>query len=168
AGFTKVSGDLQAVAIGATNLLFTIIAMSVIDRLGRKKLLLTGAVGTGVCLGGVALIFATRSNEGMLLWLLVAFIAFFAFSQGAVIWVYLSEVFPNVVRAKGQSLGSFTHWIMNFGISLVFPVLAAWSGAVPFGFFSAMMLVQFFVVWRFYPETSGVTLEEMQKKLETV
>jgi sugar porter (SP) family MFS transporter len=168
AGFTKVSADLQAVGIGATNLLFTLIAMSVIDRLGRKKLLLTGAVGTGVCLAGVALIFATRSNEGMLLWLLVAFIAFFAFSQGAVIWVYLSEVFPNVVRAKGQSLGSFTHWIMNAMISAVFPVLAARSGAIPFGFFAAMMVVQVLVVWRFYPETAGVTLEEMQKRLETV
>jgi sugar porter (SP) family MFS transporter len=166
AGFNKVSGDLQAVAIGATNLLFTIIAMSVIDRLGRKKLLLTGAAGTGICLAGVAAIFATGQNEEMLLWLLVAFIAFFAFSQGAVIWVYLSEVFPNVVRAKGQSLGSFTHWIMNFAISLVFPVLAAKSGAIPFGFFAAMMGVQVLVVWRFYPETSGITLEEMQKRME--
>ena len=165
AGFTKVSGDLQAVAIGATNLLFTIIAMSVIDRLGRKKLLLTGAVGTALCLAGVSAIFASGRNQGMLLWLLVGFIALFAFSQGAVIWVYLSEVFPNVVRAKGQSLGSFTHWIMNFGISLVFPVLAAWSRAIPFGFFSAMMVAQVLVVWRFYPETAGVTLEEMQKKL---
>jgi sugar porter (SP) family MFS transporter len=166
AGFNKVSGDLQAVAIGATNLLFTVIAMSVIDRLGRKKLLVTGALGTGVCLAGVAAIFATGQREEMLLWLLVAFIAFFAFSQGAVIWVYLSEVFPNVVRAKGQSLGSFTHWIMNFAISLTFPVLAAKSGAIPFGFFAAMMAVQVFVVWRFYPETSGITLEEMQKRME--
>jgi sugar porter (SP) family MFS transporter len=166
AGFSKVSGDLQSVAIGATNLLFTIIAMSVIDRLGRKKLLLTGAAGTGICLAGVAAIFATKQHEEMLLWLLVAFIAFFAFSQGAVIWVYLSEVFPNVVRAKGQSLGSFTHWIMNFAISLVFPVMAAESGASPFAFFAVMMVVQFFVVWRFYPETSGVTLEEMQKRME--
>jgi sugar porter (SP) family MFS transporter len=166
AGFTKVSGDLQAVAIGATNLLFTIIAMSVIDRLGRKKLLLTGALGTGACLAGVAAIFATGEHGDLLIWLLVAFIAFFAFSQGAVIWVYLSEVFPNVVRAKGQSLGSFTHWIMNFAISLVFPVLAARSGAVPFAFFSAMTLVQALVVWRVYPETAGVSLEAMQKKLE--
>ena len=166
AGFTKVSGDLQAVAIGATNLLFTIIAMSVIDRLGRKKLLLTGALGTGACLAGVAAIFATGERGDLLIWLLVAFIAFFAFSQGAVIWVYLSEVFPNVVRAKGQSLGSFTHWIMNFAISLVFPVLAARSGAIPFAFFSAMTLVQALVVWRVFPETAGVSLEDMQKKLE--
>jgi sugar porter (SP) family MFS transporter len=167
AGFTKVSGDLQAVAIGATNLLFTMVAMSVIDRLGRKKLLLTGAIGTALCLAGVTAIFATGQRQDLLLWLLVAFIALFAFSQGAVIWVYLSEVFPNVVRAKGQSLGSFTHWIMNFAISLVFPVLAAKSGAIPFGFFAAMMVLQVFVVWRFYPETSGITLEAMQKRMES-
>ena len=125
AGFSKVSGDLQAVAIGATNLLFTIIAMTVIDKLGRKTLLLVGAVGTAVCLAGVAFIFSTAKHEDWLVWLLVGYIAFFAFSQGAVIWVYLSEVFPNRVRAKGQSLGSATHWVMNAIISGVFPVLAA-------------------------------------------
>ncbi|HWR51264.1 MAG TPA: sugar porter family MFS transporter [Bryobacteraceae bacterium] len=165
AGFDKVSSDLQAVAIGFTNLVFTIIAMSVIDKLGRKKLLLTGAVGTAVSLAGVAVILATGRNEGMLVWLLVAFIAFFAFSQGAVIWVYLSEVFPTLVRAKGQSLGSFTHWFANAVIAGVFPMLAARSGAIPFAFFSVMMVVQFFVVLLVYPETKGVTLEQMQKKL---
>ena len=165
AGFSKVSGDLQAVAIGATNLLFTMIAMTVIDKLGRKKLLLVGAVGTAVCLAGVAYIFATAQHEEWLVWLLVGYIAFFAFSQGAVIWVYLSEVFPNRVRAKGQSLGSATHWVMNAIISGVFPVLAKSSGSVPFVAFSAMMVVQFFVVLSLYPETKGVSLEELQKKL---
>jgi sugar porter (SP) family MFS transporter len=165
AGFDKVSGDLQAVAIGFTNLLFTMAAMVVIDRVGRKVLLLIGAVGTAACLAGVAAIFATGRHEGMLLWLLIAYIAFFAFSQGAVIWVYISEVFPNLVRAKGQSLGSFTHWFVNALISGVFPVLAATSGAVPFVFFSLMMIVQFFVVLFLYPETKGITLERMQKKL---
>jgi SP family arabinose:H+ symporter-like MFS transporter len=165
AGFSKVSGDLQSVAIGATNLLFTMIAMTVIDKLGRKTLLLVGAVGTAVCLAGVAFIFSTAKNENWLVWLLVGYIAFFAFSQGAVIWVYIGEVFPNRVRAKGQSLGSATHWIMNAAISGVFPVLAKRSGAVPFLFFSAMMVVQFFVVLSLYPETKGVSLEELQKKL---
>jgi hypothetical protein len=97
--------------------------------------------------------------------MLVGFIAFFAFSQGAVIWVYISEVFPNRVRAKGQSLGSFTHWIMNAAISYSFPIIAAKSKGLPFVFFAAMMAVQFVVVLLGYPETKGVTLEEMQKKL---
>ena len=165
AGFSKVSGDLQAVAIGATNLLFTMIAMLVIDKLGRRTLLLVGAVGTAICLAGVAFIFSTAQHEDWLVWLLVGYIAFFAFSQGAVIWVYLGEVFPNRVRAKGQSLGSTTHWVMNAAISGVFPILAKRSGAVPFMFFSAMMVVQFFVVLSLYPETKGVSLEELQKKL---
>lgn len=166
AGFSKVSGNLQAVAVGATNLLFTMLAMSVIDKLGRKKLLLVGAVGTAACLAGVSVIFFTHRNEQFLVWLLIGYIAFFAFSQGAVIWVYLSEVFPNSVRAKGQSLGSFSHWLMNGIISLTFPLLAASSGAYPFVFFSVMMVVQFFVVLFVYPETKGLTLEEMQKKME--
>lgn len=165
AGFGKVSSDLQAVAIGFTNLVMTIAAMSVIDRIGRKKLLLIGAAGTCVCLAGVAAIFATGQHEEMLLWCLVGFIGFFAFSQGAVIWVYLSEVFPNLVRAKGQSLGSFTHWIMNAIVSGVFPAVAAISGPAPFVFFSAMMVVQFFVVLAVYPETKGVALEDMEKSL---
>ncbi|MDR3411358.1 MAG: MFS transporter, partial [Formivibrio sp.] len=165
AGFSKVSSDVQAVAIGATNLLFTMIAMTVIDRLGRKKLLLIGAVGTAVCLAGVAGIFLSGRHHELLVWLLVGYIAFFAFSQGAVIWVYLGEVFPNRVRAKGQSLGSFSHWLMNGIISLIFPVMAAKSGGYPFVFFAAMMVVQFVVVLFFYPETKGLSLEELQKKL---
>ena len=165
AGFSKVSGDLQAVAIGATNLLFTMLAMSVIDKVGRKKLLLIGSVGTALCLAGVAAIFLTGRNENLLVWMLVGYIAFFAFSQGAVIWVYISEVFPNRVRAKGQSLGSFSHWIMNALISWTFPLMAASSGGYPFVFFSAMMVLQFFVVLFFYPETKGISLEDMQKKL---
>jgi len=165
AGFSKVSGNLQAVAIGGTNLLFTMIAMSVIDRLGRKTLLLVGSVGTALSLAGVSIIFFTGQHQGLLVWLLVGYIAFFAFSQGAVIWVYLSEVFPNSVRAKGQSLGSFSHWFMNASISLIFPLMAASSGAYPFVFFSVMMVVQFFVVLFVYPETKGLSLEEMQKKL---
>ena len=107
AGFSKVSGDLQAVAVGATNLLFTMIAMSIIDKVGRRTLLLVGSVGTAICLAGVAVVFLTHKYENLLVWLLIGYIASFAFSQGAVIWVYISEVFPNRVRAKGQSLGRF-------------------------------------------------------------
>jgi SP family arabinose:H+ symporter-like MFS transporter len=167
AGFSRISGNIQAVAIGATNLVFTMIAMTVIDKLGRKTLLLVGSVGTAACLAGVSAIFFSHSHESLLVWLLVGYIAFFAFSQGAVIWVYLSEVFPNSVRAKGQSLGSFSHWFMNALISGIFPLMAASSGAYPFVFFSVMMVVQFFVVLFVYPETKGLTLEEMQKELAT-
>jgi MFS transporter, SP family, arabinose:H+ symporter len=165
AGFSKVSADLQAVAIGATNLLFTMIAMSVIDHVGRRTLMLIGSVGTCLCLAGVAVVFWTGRHEGLLVWLLIGFIAAFAFSQGSVIWVYISEVFPTAVRAKGQSLGSATHWIMNALISGVFPIVAAWSKPAPFVFFSAMMALQFWVVFFFYPETKNVVLEDMQKKL---
>jgi SP family arabinose:H+ symporter-like MFS transporter len=165
AGFSKVSGDLQAVAVGATNLLFTMLAMSVIDKVGRRTLLLIGSVGTAVCLGGVAAIFLSGRHQEMLLWLLIGYIACFAFSQGAVIWVYIGEIFPNAVRAKGQSLGSFSHWFMNALISGIFPRMAASSGGYPFVFFSAMMVLQFFVVLLVYPETKGVSLEEMEQKL---
>jgi MFS transporter, SP family, arabinose:H+ symporter len=165
AGFSRVSGDLQAVAVGATNLLFTMIAMSIIDKVGRRTLLLIGSVGTAICLAGVAIIFFTGKNENLLVWLLIGYIASFAFSQGAVIWVYISEVFPNRVRAKGQSLGSLSHWVMNGIISLLFPIMAAKSGGTPFVFFAVMMVLQFIVVFAFYPETKGVSLEEMQRKM---
>ncbi len=165
AGFSKVSGDIQAVAVGVTNLLFTMLAMSVIDRIGRKTLLLIGSVGTAACLAGVSAVFFTGRHENLLVWLLVGYIAFFAFSQGAVIWVYISEVFPNRVRAKGQSLGTFSHWFMNALISGIFPLMAASSGAYPFVFFAIMMVVQFFVVLFMYPETKGTSLEEMQRRL---
>jgi hypothetical protein len=141
------------------------LALTVIDRMGRKLLLLIGSVGTAASLAGVAYIFAVKAHESILVYLLVAYIAFFAFSQGAVIWVYISEVFPNRVRANGQSLGSATHWVMNAAISAAYPAVAARFTAAPFAFFSAMMVLQFFVVLFVYPETKGITLEQMQRKL---
>jgi len=165
AGFTGLSGDLQAIAIGATNLIFTLIGMTLIDRLGRKTLLLIGALGTASCLAGVAYVFITQSHQAALLWLLVVYIGFFAVSQGAVIWVYIGEVFPNVVRNKGQSVGNSSHWIMNAAIALVFPILAAKSGGAPFVFFAVMTVIQFIVVLLFYPETKGQTLEALQRRL---
>ncbi len=165
AGYSKMSGDLQAVAVGAMNLVATLFAMTLIDKLGRKALLLIGSVGTAASLAGVSAVFFSQSHQSYLLWLLVAYIAFFAISQGAVIWVYIGEVFPNRVRAKGQGLGSSSHWIMNGLIQLTFPWLAKSSGAYPFLFFATMMLLQFFVVLFFYPETKGVTLEQMQHRL---
>lgn len=165
AGFSKSSGLLQSVALGATNLVMTLVAMSLIDKLGRKTLLLIGSVGMAICLAGVGVVFYSEQHQNLLVIFLVAYIACFAISIGAVIWVYISEVFPNRVRSKGQSLGSSAHWVMNAIISGIFPVMAAHSRAVPFVFFSAMMVVFFFIVLFTYPETKGITLEEMQHKL---
>jgi SP family arabinose:H+ symporter-like MFS transporter len=166
AGFSQISGDQQAIAIGFTNLVFTVVGMSVIDRLGRKTLLLIGAAGTASCLAGVAWIFTTHSHQWMLVWLLITYIAFFALSQGAVIWVYIGEVFPNAVRSKGQGVGNASHWIMNTAIALEFPVLATRMGrGAPFVFFAFMTVVQFMVVLFVYPETKGQTLEQLQRRL---
>jgi sugar porter (SP) family MFS transporter len=165
AGANKVSGDLQAVAVGAMNLVATLGAMSVIDKFGRKKLLLTGTAGLIVCLALISALFLTGSHMSWLVWLLMAYIACFAISQGAVVWVYPGEVFPTRARAKGQSLGSSAHWITNALISLVFPLLAHSSGAYPFVFFTVMMVIDFFLVLFYYPETSNISLEEMQYRL---
>lgn len=168
AGFSKVSGNLQAIAIGAMNLAATLLGMALIDKVGRKMLLLIGAIGTAASLAAVAAIFATHRYERFLLWALIAFIGFFAISQGAVIWVYISEIFPTRVRSKGQGLGSGTHWVMNAILSGLFPVIAVRSGAYPFIFFATMMVLQFVVVLAFFPETKRVSLEELQRKLMIV
>ena len=166
AGFSKISGDQQAIAIGATNFLFAIVGVSLIDKLGRKTLLLIGAAGTAICLSGVALLFATHSHPGALVWLLVVYIAFFSMSQGAVIWVYIGEVFPTSVRSKGQGVGSASHWLMNAAIATLFPVVAhSMSQQTPFVFFAVMTVVQFVVVLFTYPETKGQTLEALQRRL---
>lgn len=165
AGASKVSGDLQAVAVGAANLVATLLAMSVIDKIGRKKLLLFGTAGLALCLSAVSYVFMTHHHLGWLVWLLMIYIAFFAVSQGAVVWVYISEVFPTRVRSKGQSLGSSSHWITNAAISLVFPLMAGSSGAYPFIFFAAMMVLDFFLVLFYYPETSNISLEHLQTSL---
>ncbi|MGB8260687.1 MAG: sugar porter family MFS transporter [Terracidiphilus sp.] len=166
AGFSQLSGDLQAIVIGATNLLFTLVGMSGIDRFGRKSLLMIGAAGTAACLAGVAWVFLSGTHQSALLGLLVVYIAFFALSQGAVIWVYIGEVFPTSVRSKGQGAGNASHWIANTLIAFAFPVLARAHGAgAPFVFFAAATLVQLAVVTLFYPETKGQTLEQLQRRL---
>ncbi|HEY5381989.1 MAG TPA: sugar porter family MFS transporter [Acidobacteriaceae bacterium] len=165
AGFSAVSANVQAVVIGAANLAATLVGISLIDKVGRKTLLLIGAAGDAVCLAGVAVVYGTNSHQNLLLPLLIGFIVFFAISQGAVIWVYLSEVFPTNVRSKGQSLGSSSHWVMNAAIATAFPVIAAYSRAAPFWFFAGMMVVEFVVVLAIYPETKGYSLEAMSAHL---
>ena len=166
AGASADASMLQAVAVGATNMVFTIVAMFFIDKLGRKTLLLIGAVGMCLSLAGAGMHYLNpnfMTGAGVVVFI-VGFIAFFAFSQGAVIWVFLSEIFPNKVRAKGQALGSFTHWIMNAMIGMAFPVaLAKFGGGGIFMFFSIMMIPFFFFVWRMMPETKGKSLEELEK-----
>ncbi|MCM8730597.1 sugar porter family MFS transporter [Hephaestia sp. GCM10023244] len=163
AGFSRLSADLQAVGIGVANLVATLIGMALIDRVGRKPLLMIGAGGTGLALAGVATIYSTGTGQTLLLPALVGFILFFAISQGAVIWVYLSEIFPTAVRARGQSLGSATHWGMNALLAFGFPIVARLTQAAPFWFFAAAMAVQLVVVWRWFPETRGVDLEKMDR-----
>jgi sugar porter (SP) family MFS transporter len=165
AGFDQTSQNLQAVTVGGTMLIATLLALTLIDHFGRRTLLLVGSVGLSVCLAGIAAIFHLHEYEHALLVLVIAYVGFFAFSQGAVIWVYLSEIFPGRVRAHGQSLGSSTHWIMNALISGAFPLLAAKSEAGPFVVFLVMVILQFFAVLLFFPETSNVTLENMQHRM---
>ena len=165
AGFSHLSANYQSVVIGLANLLATLLGISLIDKLGRKTLLLIGAVGTAICLAAAAVLFQVGGHPDLLLPAFVGFIIFFAISQGAVIWVYLSEVFPTNVRSKGQSLGSSTHWIMNAIIAYLMPAALGYSKSLPFAFFSAMMVVQFFVVLTVYPETKGLSLEMLQHKL---
>ena len=164
AGFSSVSADQQSIAVGLANLLATLVGMSLIDRFGRKRLLTLGAVGCAIALAGVAVIMWSGEGRQYLLALLILFIVSFAFSQGAVIWVYISEIFPTPVRATGQSLGSATHWIANAVISLVFPIVAAETKGLPFAVFAVCTAIQFVVVARFFPETKGVELEDMAKE----
>jgi SP family arabinose:H+ symporter-like MFS transporter len=164
AGFSRLSGALQAVVVGAVNLMATLLAMTLIDRIGRKALLLIGGVGMTIGLSGIASIFITGRGHGALIYFVTGYTASFALSSGSVIWVYMSEIFPTRVRAKGQALGSTVLWIMNGLISLAFPSLAAKSAALPFVFFAVVMAAQFFVTLAFFPETKGLSLEELQEK----
>jgi len=176
AGAGSESALFQSVLLGFTNLIFTLIGMSVIDRFGRRKLLMIGSLGLAACLGIVAYGLSGApdaadavvhdSFKGTLVLIgLIAYIAFFAFSSGAVIWVYISEIFPNRVRGRGQAFGSLTHWVWAAIITYTFPMIAHCTKTIPFIFFAAMMLLQFILVWRIFPETKGVSLEQIQKKL---
>jgi sugar porter (SP) family MFS transporter len=165
AGAGRTSALWQSVIIGVTNLVFTIAAMSVIDRVGRKRLLLVGSLGLALCLFVAAWALETKAGGVLVLASLIGYIAFFAFSQGAVIWVYLAEIFPNRVRARGQALGSFTHWAWAAAVSWTFPMVASASGGLPFVVFGVAMLVQFVMVATLLPETKGASLEEIQRRL---
>ncbi|MBW3552435.1 MAG: sugar porter family MFS transporter [Gemmatimonadetes bacterium] len=166
AGAAADDALLQATAIGGTNLAFTVVAMFLIDRFGRRPLLVVGGLGAAASLTTTAVGFYAGGAAGHLVLAgLLGFIACHAIGQGAVIWVFISEIFPNRVRAKGQAFGSFTHWFMAAVVSWSFPVLASAAGGHAFTFFAAMMLLQALFAWKLMPETRGASLEELEHRL---
>ncbi len=166
-GLGQGAALLSSAGVGAVNFCFTLLAVNIIDRFGRRKLMLIGSVGLIATLGLVAQAFYRQQFGGVLVpALLFAYIAFFAFSQGAVIWVFISEIFPSAVRAKGQALGSSTHWVLAAVITFIFPALTEkLGGGNTFAFFCGMMVLQLLYVWKLMPETKGKTLEEADKVL---
>ncbi len=175
AGLAAKESLFNSIAIGGTNLIFTFIGLYLIDRLGRKTLMVIGSLGYIVSLAMVAWGFYTQAGPGLLLTFLLLFIASHAIGQGAVIWVFISEKFPNNVRAIGQSFGASTHWVFAALITLFTPVfLDAEEGIFKdnpwpiFGFFAFMMILQLLWVLTKMPETKGVSLEDLEKKLVKV
>ncbi len=184
AGAGENAALLNTVLIGGANFVATAAAMAIIDSFGRRKLMLVCSVGYLLSLGTVTYAFfrfgelfqqaqggsaqataAIGNADTLVLVSLMLFVGAHAFGQGAVIWVFISEIFPNEVRARGQSLGVFTHWAMNFVVSLFFPALVGWSTAGTFAIFFCFMVLQLLWVLLVMPETMGVPLEEMRRKL---
>ena len=163
-GLGKSAALLSTTGIGLVNLIFTLLAIFFIDRIGRRTLMYIGSVGLILTLGMVSGTFYIENFGGLMVPLyLFLYIAFFAFSQGAVIWVFIAEIFPNKVRASGQALGSFTHWFMAAVIAFTFPyITSALGGANTFMIFSFMMVLQLLFVWKLMPETKGVALEKVE------
>lgn len=165
---------LNSIAIGGTNLIFTFVGLYLIDRLGRRTLMIIGSVGYIVSLTMVAYAFKTQGSPVFLMSFLLLFIASHAIGQGAVIWVFLSEIFPNKIRAMGQSFGASIHWVFAAIITLITPVFldekngilkdAPW---IIFTFLAGMMVLQLIWVLTKMPETKGVSLEDLEKKLST-
>lgn len=171
AGTGEETALLQTVAVGGTNLMFTLFAMSIIDKVGRKKLMIAGSLGYILSLATAAVTFTIYGTDftgiggSIVLCAIIAFVASHAFGQGAVIWVFISEIFPNRVRARGQSLGTFTHWVFAAAVSWTFPAAAAYSASLAFYFFCGMMVLQLLWVLLIMPETKGVPLEKIREKL---
>lgn len=166
-GMDASSSLLSSAGIGAVNLIFTIVGLSLIDKMGRRFLMIIGSLGYIISLSFVAYAFYTSSFGGIMVpvWLFV-FIASHAIGQGAVIWVFISEIFPNEVRGFGQSFGCGTHWVMAALIAGVFPyVVGEIGGGAIFTFFALMMVFQLLFVWKKMPETKGRSLEDLEKHL---
>lgn len=167
AGLGAHTSLLSTVGIGMVNFTFTLIAIAFIDKIGRRTLMLIGSFGLILSLGLVSSTFYTGDfSDSAIIVYLMFYIAFFAFSQGAVIWVFISEIFPNEVRAKGQTLGSFTHWIMAAIVAFSFPYFAEQlGGGTTFMFFGVMMFLQLIFVWKMMPETKGKSLEQIETSM---
>lgn len=166
AGLEKSSALLSSVGIGVTNLIFTLIGLSLIDRFGRRQLMYIGSVGYIISLSLVAATFALGIKGMAVPIFLFLFIAAHAIGQGAVIWVFISEIFPTHLRASGQAFGSSVHWVLAAAIPSLVPLLFGSIGAAPvFAIFAFMMVLQLLWVWRMMPETKGVSLEDLEKQL---
>jgi sugar porter (SP) family MFS transporter len=165
AGADKAGALMQSIIIGFTNLVMTLLAMVLIDRVGRKALLLVGSVTFVVSHLLAAWVFATHAQGWIVIAAMMGVVGSHAYSQGAVVWVMINELLPNAVRASGSAVVCCLVWVLCLGVSWSFPVVAQKSGAYAFGFFALMMVLQFVLVLIFLPETKGVSLEELQKRL---
>jgi MFS family permease len=165
AGATKADALMQSVIVGLTNLVMTLVAMALIDRAGRKSLLLVGSVTFVFSHLVAAWVFYTHAQGWVVIAAMMGVVGSHAYSQGAVIWVMISELLPNAVRASGAAIVCFLVWVLCAGVSWSFPVVAAKSGAYAFGFFAVMMVLQFVLLLKYLPETKGISLEELQKRL---
>ncbi len=166
AGMTTETARASGIWLGLINFLFTFVGLYLIDRMGRKSLMYIGSIGYIVFLSLVAYAFATGATGGWVVAMVCGFIAAHAVGQGAVIWVFISEIFPNQVRDFGMAWGSGTHWVFAATITMItLPILNAFSAAAVFGFFAFCMVLQLLFVHFMMPETKGVSLEELQKKL---
>ncbi len=166
AGIDQSNTLIASIPIGAVNLIFTLLGMYLIDKMGRKQLMTIGSVGYIITLLGVAWSFYTSSEGWIVVFFVSSFVGAHAIGQGAVIWVFISEIFPNTVRAMGMSWGSSTHWVFAAIITMITPaVLSAFSPVTIFLFFAMMMVLQLIWVRTLMPETKGVALEDLEKHI---
>ncbi len=172
AGLAAKDSLFNSIAIGGINMIFTFAGLYFIDRLGRRKLMFIGSFGYIISLGLTAYAFYAAIEPTYMLLFILVFIASHAIGQGAVIWVFISEIFPNQVRAYGQSLGTGTHWVFAALITLLTPVFIDREEGIfgenpwpVFAFFAFMMILQLLFTWKIMPETKGKTLEELSKEL---
>lgn len=157
----------QTTLVGLTNVVFTVLAMRVIDKIGRKKLMLIGAAGMAICYLLIGYLFQSAKTESLfLLSLLIVTPAFFAFGLGPTVWVVLSEIFPNKIRGAAMSVSTFSLWVACYLLTLTFPVFVEWfSAANTFWIYAFICVVGFVVILKYLPETKGISLEKLEKQL---